>query len=302
MGIFYSDNQDRMTLTMIQNPDYSLLSLSVCPRLFSAKHDKFTGTGHAGFLRCLLSTKRKYYIYDLANKLKSYIDRCGLCLKLRNPKKNTVNVPLHPAAARPCTVPRQRFQIDHCGSFSSHKYSYKQIIFITDEFFQFTCLVPVDTTDAGETFYCINCLLRIHGIPYRGLSSDRDSAFISKIMTLVAKIHGIKWSHDLTSNPCSTGLMERKVQKCKTLLKYVTLKNPDIDIFYSLIDVQFAVKYTISTVFGFTSHHALYGFEIVDPIDYSVRLDDNLVSSPIRFADELKCEIGRRNDLIKWSR
>ena len=53
------------------------------------------GTGHAGFLRCLFSIKRKYYIYDLVNKLNSYINKCGLCLKLRNPKKNKVNVPTY---------------------------------------------------------------------------------------------------------------------------------------------------------------------------------------------------------------
>ena len=67
--------------------------------IISAKHEKFMGTGHASFLRCLLSIKRKYYIYDLANKLKSYINKCGLCLKLRTPNKK-VNVPLQHAAAR----------------------------------------------------------------------------------------------------------------------------------------------------------------------------------------------------------
>ena len=79
-------------------------------------------------------------------------------------------------------------------------------------------------------------------------------------------------------------------------------KNPDLDIFYSLIDIQFAMNNTVSTVTGFTPHPAFYGFETVDPIDYSVRLDHNLVSSPITFADELKREIGRRGYLIKQNR
>ena len=59
---------------------------------------------------------------------------------------------------------------------------------------------------------------------------------------------------------------------------------------------------TFSTETGFTPHRAFYGFETVVPIDYSVRLDDNLVSYPMRFAEEVKREIGRGNDLIKQRR
>ena len=40
---------------------------SLAEVVISAKHDRFQGSEHAGFLRSLLAIKRKYYIHDLAN-------------------------------------------------------------------------------------------------------------------------------------------------------------------------------------------------------------------------------------------
>ena len=44
---------------------------------------------------------------------------------------------------------------------------------------------------------------------------------------------------------------------------------------------------TVSTVTGLTAYHVSYGFETVDMTDYSVQLEDNLVSSPVGFSEQL---------------
>ena len=88
---------------------------SLAAVVISAKHDKFQGSGHAGFLRSLLAIKRKYYIHDLANKLRDYINKCGLCLKLRNSKKTNIGVPLRQEAGQSCNRPFENIQLDFCG-------------------------------------------------------------------------------------------------------------------------------------------------------------------------------------------
>ena len=267
--------------------------------IISAKHDKFMGLGHAGFLRCYLSIKRKYYIHDLANKLRDYIGKCGLCLKLKQSKKRKTDVPLQPAVGRSCTGPWQRVQIDHAWPFRSSKYSSKHIIVITDEFSQFTWLFPVDSTGAEEAFTCLNKLIRIHGIPFRGIASDRGASFTSGIMAAVSQTYGVKWSFDLSNNPSSTGLVEHKVKMMKELLKYATLGNPDLDVFESVTDCQYSLNNTSSSVTGLTPHYAFYGWDCVDPTDHNLDVDSLIPAGPIRFAEELRNEARRRNSLIK---
>ena len=272
---------------------------SLADAVISAKHDKFLGTGHAGFLRCLLSIKRKYYVHDLANKLRDYIGKCGLCLKLRNAKKSDYKAPLRPAAAKSCDGPFQRLQIDHCGPFPSRQYSSKHILVITDEFSHFTWLYAVDSTGAEEAFNCLNRLIRIYGIPFRGISSDRGSAFTSQIMSAVSSVYGVKWAHDLSANPSSTGLVENRVKMTKQLIKYVILTNKDVDVFDCLLDVMFSLNNCSSSVTGLTPHFVFHGFETIDPTDNNLQLANSLPSAPVQFAEVLQQENKRRNELIK---
>ena len=87
---------------------------SLAAVVISAKHEKFQDSGHVGFLRSLLAINRKYYIHDLANKLRDYINKCGLCLKLRNSKKTKIGVPLRQEAGKSCNRPFENIQLDFC--------------------------------------------------------------------------------------------------------------------------------------------------------------------------------------------
>ena len=220
-------------------------------------------------------------------------------VKLKQSKKCKTDVPLQPAAGRSCTGPWQRVQIDHAGPFRSSRYSSKHIIVITDEFSQFTWLFPVDSTGAEEAFTCLNKLIRIHGIPFRGIASDRGASFTSGIMAAVSQTYGVKWSFDLSNNPSSTGLVEHKVKMMKELLKYATLGNPDLDVFESVADCQYSLNNTSSSVTGLTPHYAFYGWDCVDPTDHNLDVDSLIPTGPIRFAEELRNEARRRNSLIK---
>ena len=61
LHIFYMGYHDRVT----EGDTKLKLQLVTIERLadyiISTKHENFLGTGHPGFLRCLLSIKRRYY-------------------------------------------------------------------------------------------------------------------------------------------------------------------------------------------------------------------------------------------------
>ena len=259
----YDETKQRLQLVI---PD------ALANSIISAKHDQFLGTGHAGFLRCLNTIRRKYFIHDLDNKLKNYIGTCGLCLKLRKSKKPNTNIPLQPAAGKSCIGPFQRLQNDHAGPFYSQKYSSRHILVVTDEFSQYSWLFATDTTGAEDTFACLNKLIRIYGIPSLGISSDRRPSFISEVMACVSRVYGIQWTHDLTTTPSSTGLFENRVKLLKQLLSFIILRSPDVDLYDTLLDLQYSLNCTASSVTGLSPHFAFHGYDPVDPTDHSLQV------------------------------
>ena len=102
------DRDDRLSLQLVI-PD------SLAEIVIAVKHDRFRGTGHAGFIKSLMSIKRKYHIHDLASKLQDYLNKYGLWLKSRESKKPKCGVPLRPAAGKSCTGPFQKIQLDFAG-------------------------------------------------------------------------------------------------------------------------------------------------------------------------------------------
>ena len=142
-------------------------------------------------------------------------------------------------------------------------------------------------------------LIRIYGIPSLGVVSDRGSSFTSEGMASISRLYGINWMHDLSSNPTSTGLVKNRVKMVKQLIKYITLRSPDVDLYDSLLDVQFSLNCTASSVTGLSPHFAFHGYEPVNSIDHNLQVESLLPSNPVRFAEELQSEAMRRKDLIK---
>ena len=89
----------------------------------------------------------------------------------------------------------QKFKHDLWIAKSDLKLSQKQ--HLTSACFQLMILM------LGKCFGSINRLIRLHGIPFRYISSDHGLVFTSKICN-------IKWSHDISLHICSTGLVNTK--------------------------------------------------------------------------------------------
>ena len=119
------------------------------------------------------------------------------------------------------------------------------------------------------------------------------------VMSQITSIYGINWTHDLSVSPTSTGLVEGRVKLCKTLLSFLTLKNPDLDPYESLLDLQFCMNNSSSSVTGLTPHLSFHGFETVDSLDLSLKCDAYLPSNDVLFAESLQGQAQRRKEMVK---
>ena len=119
------------------------------------------------------------------------------------------------------------------------------------------------------------------------------------VMSQIASSYGINWTHDLSVSPTSTGLVEGRVKLCKTLLSFLTLKNPDLDPYDSLLDLQFCMNNSPRSVTGLTPHVSFHGFETVDSLDLSLKCDAYLPSNDVLFAESLQEQAQRRKTMVK---
>ena len=286
----------------IDNPQKLRVQLvipdSLADLVIGHHHSSVMGSCHAGYLKSLLNIRKKYYIANLGNKLKDYIDQCGSCLKLRETSKEPPTAPLQIAAGKTVNGPYQRLQIDHAGEFNS-KYAFKHVLLITCEFTQYTWLFKTKTTGHEEVVNALQSLIRSHGI-FKAISSDRGPAFTSKVLNALSRIYGNKWNHDLSHTPMSTGLVENRVGLLKNLLKFTMLRNANMDIMDAVDHVVFPMNATPSSVTSVSPHFCFFGFEPITPLD--ANLIPDLPGSPTMFVENLKNEISMRNALLKESK
>ena len=221
---------------------------------------------------------------------------CGTCLRFRQ-SKTKPTLPLKITEAKSCTQPFEILQVDHCGPFKSSKYRYEHILVVVDEFSQYTWLMPTKTTDAIDAANAIVSIMKVHGT-CRAITSNGGPAFTSKLMSTTAKVKGIKWRYDSSHMPSSSGLVEQKVSTVKNLIKYAKLKNPTIDIFDTIADVQFSINNSHNTAIGTSSYFAFHGRHPIDVFEHNLQLDPLPPSSHV-FIENLMKESELRHSLIK---
>ena len=71
------------------------------PIIFNTYHDPLLA-GHQGPYRTAMTIRKKFFIHNLMNKIKRYIDVCHICLKTK-PKYNK-NRPVYGRIMHPCKI------------------------------------------------------------------------------------------------------------------------------------------------------------------------------------------------------
>ena len=289
----HSENLNKFKLQLV-------IPETLCERIIWRIHCDFYGVGHAGFIKCLVAIKQKYYIHDLANRLRRVIKSCGMCLKVRGCKKSDGSVPLQIAAAKSCDGPFQSLQMDHATDIPSLKYKARHILVISDEWSSFLWCFPCQTTSAIEAAKYVNLLFRRHGICDH-MASDRGPAFISGVMQALTDVYKFKYSAHVSYNAQSTGFAESAVKRVKLQIKYAVLLNPSVDIFDIIQDIEYSLNNgAIVHATGVTPHYAFHGFEVKHPGE--VDLTGVIPKGVKIFTEELQEEVNLRRHLITNAR
>ena len=150
-----------------------------------------------------------------------------------------------------------------------------------------------------EAADCLTKIFKVHGVPPRGISSDRGAAFTSAVSYKLQEIFKFQWRHASSKSPPSCGLIESRVRLTRNLLKYAMLAQPQLTVTKALPDVVYSINNAESSTTGLSSHEIFMGWPCIDPVECSLGAD--LPGGAVH-SEKLKLENELRHKLVKQSR
>ena len=171
--------------------------------------------GHPGIHKTVELITRNYWWPGIREDVRKYIQGCRKCQTVK-PDRQTKAAPL-----KPNEIPERPWQIvsmDLMGPLPMSK-GYNMIFAVVDRFTKKSYFLPTNSTVTSKgiaTLYRDRIFVE-HGIPEKVIS-DRGSQFVSKFMTKLFEILGIKGNPLTTYHPQTDGQMERVNQEIKEFL------------------------------------------------------------------------------------
>ena len=152
------------------------------PIIFHTYHDSLLA-GHQGPYRTAMTIRQRFFIHNLMNKVKRYIEACHTCLK-KKPKYKK-NRPVY------ATIPVDYLSIDikHMPmAFGGYQY----LLLITCDQINFTIFTPFRSRDAQSVaealIYRVIYLFR----PPRQIKCDKEAEFTSHIVQAILQMLNCK--------------------------------------------------------------------------------------------------------------
>ena len=246
-------------------------------------HSKIAMVGHAGFIKSYYYLKSKYYMFNLAEKLRKYIKSCLTCLQTKGIRIDPRHgLPLNPTCTQ-ATRPWSHIQMDHLDPFLGREKStsidpisqspYRRVLIIVCEFSKMAILRPCIGESALETAKHLNDLFNDKGV-ILNLVTDRGSGFTSQVLQKLKT--DFNFEHNIASNQShhTVGTGETLVKEAKTILKSIILDNPKRDIFSLLPKIQFRMNTVPRQNFKEMSPFKIvYGYDPIDPIESQLGLE-----------------------------
>ena len=244
---------------------------SLSEEIIRQYHKKFCTTGHGRFAKCFHSISRNFHIFQLASKLKKFLDGCSLCQKLRKTPPSKTNIPLTSTVGRSAWRPFTYLETDFVDLRFKDKVFCK-VLLVIDEYSNYTFAKLAKGETALEAFEFIHKLAKQHGPPYH-LTSDRGPAYTSEIVKLLAKAMDYEHDFDLTESPTSSGLAEVKVKHLSQLLKFALTEHPGLKPAEALEDCLNSLNNTVHLDFNCSPHYLFFGWDASNPITKSLNVD-----------------------------
>ena len=150
------------------------------PIIFHTYHDSLLA-GHQGPYRTAMTIRQKFFIHNLMNKVKRYIEACHTCLKMKlKYKKNRpvyVRVPIDYALMQDLSITIKHIPI----AFSGYQY----LLVITCDQTNFTIVTPLRSRDAQSVAEAlIYRVIYLFGPP-RQIICDEAAEFTSHIVQAI---------------------------------------------------------------------------------------------------------------------
>jgi hypothetical protein len=273
---------------------------SLSEELIGQYHKRFCTTGHGRFAKCFQSISQNFHIFQLASKLKKFLDSCSLCQKLLKKPPSQTNIPLTSTVGRSAWRPFTYLETDFVDLRFEDKV-YCKVLLVIDEFSNYTFAKLAKGETALEAFEFIHKLAKIHGPPHH-LTSDRGPSYCAQLQTLLAKAMNYEHDHDLTEAPTSSGLAEIKVKHLSQLLKFALTERPGLRPAEALEDCLGSLNNTVHLDFNCSPHYLFFGWEASNPVTRSLNADVPMTRDNRILIDDVVKQNQVRESLAKRTR
>lgn len=227
-------------------------------KIIQSFHDSNTGI-HRGINKTFEMINKDYRVKKLYRKVKSYVNSCLVCQKVKIRKKTK-----QPMGLR--KIPEYPFHTiswDFFGPLVStdSEPSYSNILTIACEFSRFLILVPtVDQTATTVAKALLDNVIYPYGTIPEVILSDNGSSFKSKVLKQVMKMLKIKCNYADCYSPWINGLCEKKNLQIKYYLQTSFLETGRKNNWHkSLNSLAYNYNSTINSSTGFPPFTLVFG-------------------------------------------
>ena len=228
--------------------------------VFQLAHDQ---THHGGFHRTYDRITSSVYIRQLTKRLKAYIAHCPEC-QLNQTKRHLTYGELTPVVTP--AIPFHTIAMDWIVALPVTRAGFNTLLTITCKFTKRILLIPgVDTWDTATWAEVILTALMGHdwGIP-AAIISDRDTRFMSKLWTVIAKKLDIAMLTSTAWHSQTNGQSERTNQTIEVALRFHITAFPNEDWDEVLPYLQAENNNVTHATTGYAPNELAYGFKVRD--------------------------------------
>lgn len=200
--LWHVDKTKGRTRTIQEEMHQICVPISLRQVLLHGMHD--ISLTHAGFDRCLLALRRKYFWHNMRKNLKIFIRSCQECQQGKSYHR-------HKALLKPLYIPNcfgNTLHVDHMGPMTPGPNGEKYVFSVVDSYSNWVWLYPVKTTSAEEAVKCLLSVVSQVGA-FQNLISDNAQSLVGKVMTLFCKLFDINKIRTSSYSAASNARVER---------------------------------------------------------------------------------------------
>ena len=248
-----------------------VLPSSMRQEALEAYHDSAGGGSHQGVQRTIQALQTKYWMPHMNEFVKSYVDSCDVCQKIK--RSYLPKVPLHPLPIE--TECFSRVHMDILGPLPEATDKSKYILLVVDSLSKWPEAFPIPNQEAvtiARTLYR-EIFTRYGAI--KSIVSDRGKNFMSKVVSALSELFQTKRVYTSSFHPQTNAHCERYnsflIQSMRAYINKDQTNWPEL-----LPGILMAFRLTPAGSSGISPFQLLFGREMKLPFDLNLEPKANL--------------------------